>query len=59
MKILSEPKIKISLSKTRIRKSREKFNELKDRFSKPEIKKIVRNIYDIKNPKNLSASIKN
>ena len=50
IKILREPRTK-SLSKKRIKKIREKFNELRDR-----LKEIRRNIYDIKNPKNLSAS---
>ena len=51
IKILSEPKIKISLSKKRIKKIIEKFNELRDRFSKTEIKEIRGNIYDIKKQK--------
>ena len=33
IKILSEPKIKISLSKKRIKKIREEFNELRDFLS--------------------------
>ena len=51
IKILCEPKPKICLSKKGIKKIREKFNELRDRFSKPEIKEIRRNIYDTKNKK--------
>ena len=31
-------------------------NELRDRFSKPQIKEIRRNLYDIKSFKNLSKS---
>ena len=42
IKILSKPKTKVSLSKKRIKKITEKFNELRDRFSKPEIKEIRR-----------------
>ena len=44
MKILSEPKPKIGLSKTRIKKTSGKFNELRSRFSKPKIKEVRRNI---------------
>ena len=36
---------------------REDFNELIDRFSKPQIKEIGRNLYDIKNLKNLSTEL--
>ena len=51
IKTLSEPKTKISFSKKRIKKIREKFNELGDRSSRPETKEIRRNPYDIKNKK--------
>ena len=37
----------------RIKKVRNKFNKLKDRFSKPKMKKIKRTLYEIENKKNL------
>ena len=40
----------------RIKKMREDFNELKDRFLKPKTKEIGRNLYEIENKKNLSKS---
>ena len=40
----------------RIKKIREDFNKLKDRFLKPKVKKIRRNLYEIENKKNLSKS---
>ena len=40
----------------RIKKIREDFNKLKDRFLKPKIKEIRRNLYEIENKKNLSKS---
>ena len=46
---------KISLSRKRIEKIREKFNESKNRFSKSKIKEIRRNLYKIKKQKNLST----
>ena len=39
----------------RLKKIRKDFNELRDRFSKLQIKEIRRNLHDIKNPKNLST----
>ena len=39
----------------KIKKFSEKINELKDKVSKPEIKEIRRNIYNVKKQKNLSA----
>ena len=56
IEILSEPRPKVSLSKKRIKKIGEKFNELKDRFSKPEMKEIRRNLCKIIKQKNLSTS---
>ena len=35
---------------------RKKFNELRDRFSKPKIKEIRRNLYEIENEKNIFTS---
>ena len=37
-----------------LKKIREDFNELRDRISKPQINKIRKNLYGIKNPKYLS-----
>ena len=37
----------------RLRNIRKDFNELRDRFSKPRIKEITKNPYDIKNLKNV------
>ena len=38
----------------RIKKIRNKFNKLKDRFSKPNMKRIKRTLYEIENKKTLS-----
>ena len=46
---------KNSFDDERLKKIRKDFNELRDRFSKPQIKEIRKNLYDIKNPKNLST----
>ena len=43
IKILSEPKTKISLSKKRIKDIKEKFNESRYKFSKSKINEIKRN----------------
>ena len=56
IKTLSEPRPKISLSKKRIKKIGEKFNESRDKFSKSKIKEIRRNLYEIKNKNNLFTS---
>ena len=56
LKVLSEPKTKTSLSKKRIKGIRKDFNKLRDRFLKPKIKEIRRNLYEIENKKNLSES---
>ena len=56
IKILSKPKIKISLSKKKIRDIKKYFNELRRGFSKSKITEIRRNLYDVKNLKNLSKS---
>ena len=45
---------KNSFDDKRLKKIREDFNYLRDRFSKPQIKEIRKNLHDIKNPKNLS-----
>ena len=54
IKILSEPKTKISLSEKRLKEIREKFNESRYKFSKSKINEIRRHLYKIKN-KNLST----
>ena len=45
-----------SFDNARIKKIREDFNKLRDRFLKPKIKEIRRNLYEIENKKNLSKS---
>ena len=56
IKILSEPKTKTSLSKKKIRDIRKDFNKSRYKFSKSKIKKIRKNLYNIKNQKNLFKS---
>ena len=48
--------MKKNLDNVRIKKIGEDFNKLKDRFLKPKIKEIRRNLYEIENKKNLSKS---
>ena len=55
-KILSEPKTKTNLSKKKIRDIRKDFNKSRYKFSKSKIKEIRKNLYNIKNPNNLSKS---
>ena len=45
-----------NLDNVRIKKIREDFNELKNKFLKPKIKEIRRNLYEIENKKILSKS---
>ena len=45
-----------NLDNVKIKKIREGFNKLKDRFSKPKIKEIRKNLDEIENKKNLSKS---
>ena len=49
IKTLSKPKIKISLSKKKIRDTKEDFNKLRYGFSKSKITEIRKNLYEIKN----------
>ena len=49
---------KKSFDDERLKKIRKDFNELRDRFSKSQIKEIRKNLYDIKNQKNLSKKRK-
>ena len=43
-----------NLDNAKIKKIREEFNKLKDKFLKPKIKEIRKNLYEIENKKNLS-----
>ena len=55
IKILGEPKTKISLSKKEIEDIRKDVNKSRHMFSKSKIKQIRKSLYDIKKtPKNLS-----
>ena len=57
IKILSEPKTKISLSKIKLKGIKEKFNESRYKFSKSKINEIRKSLYDIKNPKDKKKSL--
>ena len=48
IKILSEPKLKINLSKKKIKEIKKDFSELKYGFSKSKIKEFRRSLYNIK-----------
>ena len=50
--VFDESKI---LDNAKIRKIKEDFNKLRDRFLKPKIKEIRKNLYEIESKKNLSA----
>ena len=52
---LDESESAKSLNNAKIEKIKEDFNKLRDRFLKPKIKEIRKNLYEIKN-KNLSES---
>ena len=58
IKIFSEPKTKKKTSpfKKKIGDMRKEFNRSRYEFSKPNIKEITKNLYNIKNTKNLSES---
>ena len=58
IKILSEPKTKISLSKKWIRDIKEKFHESKYKFSKSKTNGIRRSLYDIKKKHKISLDKK-
>ena len=45
---------KNSFNDKRLKKIREDFNKLRDRFLKPKIKEIRKTLYEIENKKNLS-----
>ena len=55
VKILSEPKPKISLSKKKMKQIKKDFSELGHRFSKSKINEFRRSLYNIKIQKNLST----
>ena len=55
IKILSEPKPKINLSKNKIKEIKKDFNKLRYGFSKSKINEFRRSLYNIKNQKNLST----
>ena len=55
IKILSEPKPKISLSKKIIKEIKKNFSESRERFSKSKIHEFRRSLYNVKKQKNLSA----
>ena len=54
IKILSAPKPKSSLSKKKTKDIKKDFHKLRDRFLKPKIKGIRRNLHGMENKKNLS-----
>ena len=56
LSVLSESESAKSLDDAKIKKIKEGFNELRDTFLKPKIKEIIKNLYEIENKKNLSAS---
>ena len=55
IKIHSEPKPKISISKNKIKEIKKKFSELRHMFSKSKINKFRKSLYEIKNHRNLST----
>ena len=55
IKILSEPKPQINLSKSKRKGIKKYFNKLRYGFSKSKINEFKRSLYNIKNQKNLSA----
>ena len=57
IRILSEPKTKISLSKIKLKGIKEKFNESRYKFFKSKINEIRKSLYDIKNPKDKKKSL--
>ena len=56
IKILSEPKPKIIITKNKLKEIKKDFSELRHKFSKEEIDKFRKSFYNIKNHKNLYAS---
>ena len=56
IKILSEPRPKISLSKKKIKEIKKAFSKLRHKFPKSELNKFRKSFYDIKNMINISES---
>ena len=57
LSVLSESEsaeIKNSFDDERLKKIRKDLNELRGRFSNPQVKEIRKNVYNVKKPKNLS-----
>ena len=52
IKILSEPKPKISITKKKLKEIEKDFSELRHKFSKEEIDKFRKSFYNTKNHKN-------
>ena len=52
----NQRKSKKNLDNAKIKKITEDFNKLTDRFLKPKIKEIRKNLHEIENKKNLSES---
>ena len=57
-KLLSALKASENKNKTRIEKIREEIKKLQHKFSRQELKEILKNLYEIENKKGLSASKK-
>ena len=55
IKILSELKPRISITKKKLKEIKKDFSELRHKFSKEEIDKFRKSFYNIKNHKNLYA----
>ena len=56
IKILSEPKPKISITKKKLKEIKKFFSKLRHKFPKDEIDKFRKMFYNIKNHKNLYTS---
>ena len=56
IKIISDPKPKISISKNKLKEIEKGFSELRHKFSKEEIDKFKKRFYNIKNHKNRYTS---
>ena len=56
IKILTEPKPKISITKKKLKEIENDFRELRHKFSKEEIDKFRKSLYNIKNYRNLYES---
>ena len=54
--MLSEPKLKISIYKKKLKEIKKDFSELRHKFSKSEINNFRKSLYDIKKHRNLSEA---